>query len=355
MKHKVLSDALQGIDPRLIEEAMANLKFREDPSPERSKNMGKFENRAHRISARRLVGTVLAACLVFALAISAYAANLFGIREMFRSENRELPEAAETYIQNQGVVASMEELQAEVTQSLCDDSRLLVTLELHGKEDYFLLEQSVDPLDLVQNIGLEGNGTVEAYARSMGKKLLHVGVLLKGDNKIGVQSTTFQYHGDGSMTALVEAGLNGDISQATCLITAVVPGGNVEDVKRMEIPVQISGAARVAEGTYVPDDPDAVPNMSVGNATVTETPLGLTIRCPVTIPHADALNGMKVELVGLEYGEGGMVLEDDGNWYFTASMIQGTVEDSFTAVFYDWDGGLLGQIQFQNGVFEGFR
>lgn len=355
MKHKVLSDALQGIDPRLIEEAMANPKFREDCSPERSKNMGKFENRAHRISARRLVGTVLAACLVFALAISAYAANLFGMREMFRSENRELPEAAETYIQNQGEAASMEELQAEVTQSLCDDSRLLVTLELHGKEDYFLLEQSVDPQDLVQNIGLEGNGSVEEYAQSMGKQLLHVGVILKGDNMIGVQSTKFQYHGDGSMTALVEAGLNGEISEAACLITAVVPGGNVEDVKRMEIPVSISGAPVADDGEFVPDMPDAIAGMTVGNATVTESPMGLTIRWQVEIPENGELDVRNVELVGLDYGEGGMVLEDNGNWYFTASGIRGKLEASFTACFYDGDGGLLGQIQFQNGVFEGFR
>lgn len=347
MKHKVLSDALQGIDPRLIEEAMVAPKVREDPSPERSKNVGKFENRAHRISGRRLVGTVLVACLVFALAISAYAANLFGIREMFRSENRELPEAAETYIQNQEEVASMEELQAEVTQSLCDGSRLLVTLELHGKEDYFLLEQSVDPQDLVQNIGLEGNGTVEEYAQSMGKKLLHVGVLLNADNRIGVQSTKFQYHGDGSMTALVEAGLNGEISQATCLITAVVPGGNVEDVKRMEIPVSISGAPVVDNGEFVPDMPDAIAGMTMGNATVTESPMGLTIRWPVEIPEDGELDVRNVELNGLAYGEGGMVLEDDGNWYFTASMIQGDIGDHFLATFYDENGAVLGQIQFQ--------
>lgn len=308
--------------------------------------MGKFENRERHISTRRLVGTALAACLVFALAISAYAANLFGIREMFRSENRELPEAVETYIQNQEEVASMEELQAEVTQSLCDGSRLLVTLELHGKEDYFLLEQSVDPQDLVQNIGLEGNGTVEEYARSMGKKLLHVGVLLNADNRIGVQSTKFQYHGDGSMTALVEAGLNGEISEAVCLITAVVPGGNVEDVKRMEIPVSISGAPVVDNGEFVPDMPDAIAGMTVGNAAVTESPMGLTIRWLVVISEDGELSVRNVELDGLDYGEGGMVLEDDGNWYFTASMIRGTVADSFTAVFYDWDGAVLGKIEF---------
>lgn len=347
MKHSVISNALQDIDPRLIAEAMSAPNLREDRSQERSKSMEKYENRGHHTSGRRLVVAVLAACLVFALAISAYGANLFGIREMFRDENRDLPKEAETYIQSQEEAASMEELQAEVTQSLCDGNRLLVTLELHGKEAYFLLEQSVDPQDPVQSIGLDGSGTMEEYANSMGKQLLHVGVLLQGENFIGIQSTRFQYHGDGSMTVLAEAGLNGKISEAVCLITAVVPGGNVEDVKRIELPINISAAPAVENVEYVPDKPEAIAGMTVGNATVTESPMGLTIRWPVEIPEDGELDVRNVELVGLAYGEGGMVLEDDGNWYFTASMIQGTVADSFTAVFYDLSGTELGKIEFQ--------
>lgn len=347
MKHEFINQVLQNLDPALIEEAMVAPNFREGHSPERSKNMGKFENRERHISARRLAGTVLAACLVFALAISAYAANLFGIREMFRSENRELPETAETYIQNQEEAASMQELQAEVTQSLCDGGRLLVTLELHGKENYFLLDQSVDPQEPLTAIGLGGSGTVEEYAQSIGKQLLHVGVGVQGDNLIGVQSTRFQYHGDGSMTALVDAGLNGEITDAVCLITAVVPGGNVEDVRRMEIPINISGAPTVGSGEFVPDHANAVANMTIGNATVTESAMGLTIRWPMMVSDDREFNVKKVELEGLLYSEGGMVLEDDGNWYFTASMIQGSIDDSFTAAFYDWNDTLLGRVRFE--------
>lgn len=309
--------------------------------------MGKYESSKRHISSRRLVGTVLAACLVFALAISAYAANLFGIREMFRNENRELPETAETYIQNQEEAASMQELQAEVTQTLCDGNRLLVTLALRGKENYFLLDQSVDPQEPLTAIDLEGSGTVETYAQSMGKQLLHVGVRVQGDNLIGAQSTQFRYYGDGSMTALVDAGLNGEITDAVCLITAVVPGGNVEDVRRLEIPINIAGAPTVGSREFVPDHANAVANMTIGNATVTESGMGLTIRWPVMIPEDGELDVKKVELEGLPYSEGGMVLEDDGNWYFTASMIQGSIGDSFTAVFYDWNDAVLGSVCFK--------
>lgn len=347
MKHEFLNQVLYNLDPALIEEAMVAPNCREDRSPERSKNMGKYESSKRRISLRRLAGSVLAACVVFALAISAYATNLFGIREMFRNENRELPEAAETYIQNQEEAASMQELQAEVTQILCDCNRLLVTLTLRGKENYFLLDQSVDSQEPLTAIGLEGSGTVETYAQSMGKQLLYVGVRMQGDNLIGVQSTQFRYHGDGSMTALVDAGLNGEITDAVCLITAVVPGGNVEDVRRMEIPINISGAPTAGSGEYVPDHTNAVANMTIGNAIVTESALGLTICWPIMVPGDGELDVKKVELEGIPYGEGGMVLEDDGNWYFTASMIQDSIGDSFTATFYDWNDILLGSVQFE--------
>ncbi|MEE0111531.1 MAG: hypothetical protein UEP57_11725 [Oscillospiraceae bacterium] len=42
--------------------------------------------------------------------------------------------------------------------------------------------------------------------------------------------------------------------------------------------------------------------------------------------------------------EGGSVLEDDGNWYFQFSTGQGTVTDTLTVHFYDWDKQLIGDI-----------
>ena len=57
-------------------------------------------------SHRKLAVLILAACLVFSLAVAAYAANLFGIRELFRTPYRELPETAVAYIQQETAAAT---------------------------------------------------------------------------------------------------------------------------------------------------------------------------------------------------------------------------------------------------------
>ena len=77
------------IDSVYIEEAMDA-----GHAPERTSNMGKYENQRNAMQSRRLMALVLAACLMLSLAVAAYAMNFFGLREMFRTGNRELPEAA---------------------------------------------------------------------------------------------------------------------------------------------------------------------------------------------------------------------------------------------------------------------
>ena len=57
-------------------------------------------------------------------------------------------------------------------------------------------------------------------------------------------------------------------------------------------------------------------------------------------------NIKKVEFDGLVYGQGGTVLEDDGNWWFTVSGCTGNVGDTLIARYYDWDDQLVGTIMF---------
>ena len=96
---------------------------------------------------------------------------------------------------------------------------------------------------------------------------------------------------------------------------------------------------------FVPEDPNAIPGVTLGNATVTDSPLGMTIRWPESI--ADGCEVMKVEIEGCTYGEGGSVMAEDGSYIFTANMVQGTIDDSFTVKFYDWDKNLMGEVVFR--------
>lgn len=341
MNRDLINKAITGISAQYIDEAL-EAPAREN-APERTKPMGKFENRQRGTSIRRIVAVALAACLLLALAATAYATNIFGLRELFNTENRQLPEKAVPYIQQHTEAVSQEGLTAQVKESLCNNGKLMATVEVSGGDKYILCEQSFNQENPVSSIGVPGEQTLQEYADSQGKTLLFVGVMLDGENFVGVQSTRFEYDGSGKLIVLAEADLTGEVTEATCHVSAYEADAAVADILRLEIPFTVSPADG-QERVFTPDNATAIPGLTVGNATVTDSPLGMTIRWPETI--ADSCDVMKVEIEGCTYGEGGSIMTEDGNYCFTASMVEGTIGDSFTVKFYDWDKDLIGQVVF---------
>lgn len=362
MNRKLISKALGGIDDHFIAESMVYREANPRHSPERTRKMGKYENRNAGHSHRRLFALVLAACLVFSLAITAYAANLFGIREMFRTPYRELPEAVEPYIQQhtdavqsyipQNTEAAREEhWSARVTESLCDGTKILVTVTISGGDQYIVVPTDAMPSDTVGWIGLSGDQTLESYAQSQGKKLLLVGATLRRSEGLGIftESQKFENSSPSEMYILVEADRTSSdpAGDAVCQVYAREAGS--EAVERLELPFTLEEAPKEEESILVPVTPDAIPGMTVGEATVTETPLGISVRWMETITDQDAHYDIKkVEFDELtDYDGGGLVQADDGNWYFQISMGKGEVTDTLTAHFYDWENQPIGDIVFK--------
>lgn len=351
MNRKLISKALGGIDDSFIAESMTYRGKKTQLPPERTSKMGKFENRNAGHTSRRLFTLILAACLIFSLAITAYAANLFGIREMFRTYNRELPEAAEPYIQQHTEAAQTEDWSARITESLCDGSRILLTVTVSGGDQYIVAPTDAMPSDTVGLIGLSGDQTLESYAQSQGKKLLLVGATLMHNEELGIftESQRFENSSPTEMHILVTADRTGSepAGNAVCKVYAL----DVESdtVERLELPFTLTEAPKEGESIFVPVTPDAIPGMTVGEATVTETPLGISVRWMETITDQDAYYDiMKVDFDEItNYDGGGSVLEDDGNWYFQIYMGKGEVTDTLTAHFYDWDKQPIGDIVFR--------
>lgn len=341
MNRDLINKAITGISSAFLEEAMTSPA--RETAPERTKKMGKFENRQRGTSSRRIVTVALAACLIFAMAATAYATNIFGLRDLYNIGTRQLPEEAVPYIQENKESASQEGLSARVTESLCNNGKLMATVEISGGDKYVLCEQSYNQEDPASLIGIQGNQTLQEYADSQGKTLLFVGARLDGENFAGVGSIMFQYDGNGNLTALVEENLTGDITEATCHVSANEADAAMEDIMRLEIPFSVTPTPS-SDREFVPDDPDAIPGMTLGNATVNDSPLGMTIRWPEII--SESCDVMKVEIEGCTYGEGGSTQTEDGNYCFTANMVQGTIGDSFTVKFYDWDKEFIGQVVF---------
>lgn len=289
-------------------------------------------------SHRKLAALILAACLVFSLAATAYAANLFGIRELFRTYYRELPETAEAFIQQETAAAKAEEgWSCAITESLSDNSTVMATVTIRGGDKYIVAPTDANPDGSARVIGIAGEQTLSEYAASQGKKLLLVGasILKVGDEEIGGGSQRMENVSESEMVILTQCTKTVSASnlEAVCLVYAREEGSN--DVQRVELPFVLSEAPAASEGVvYHPLKPDAIPGLTFGDMAVTETPLGYNIRMPATVTDWEARrNIMKVEIEGLTYGEGGAFIENEtGDYYFEAFMCQGTLGDfwSFT-------------------------
>lgn len=335
MNRKLISKAISSIDDSFIAEAMS-VPAATAHTPERTQNMK---------HSRKLFRLILAACLIFALAFSVYAFHFLGLREMLGKTGKELPPEAEPYIQQHTETAGAEGWSARVVESLCDNSKIMVTVAVSGGDKYIIAPTDADPDTLAVNIGIAENQTLGEYAKSQGKQLLFVGATLRDHADSGGHgSQHFEHSGDSEMTILVQADVWGTQENAVCCVYAVDEQWNK---LTLDIPVTLNEAPVGNSGLYIPTNADAIPGITVGSMTVTETPLGITIRYMETITDRQAFDNMKkVEFDGITYGEGGLVLEDDGNWWRTVSRCTGSVGDTLTVRYYDWDDQEIGMICF---------
>ena len=350
MNRKLISKDISDIEDSFIAESMAPPVAKAGHAPERTSNMGKYENKRKGVNSRRLISLILAACLVFTLAITAYALNLFGIREMFRTQSRELPETADPYIQPHTETAVAEDWSARVTESLCDSGRILVTVTVSGGDKYVVAPTDASASDPVALIGISGEQTLGEYAASQGKQLLFVGASLLRNEHLGVFTQTEKCvnASDGEINILVDAARSGGeiAGDAICYLH-----GRTEDdeVLRLEVPFKLMQAPAAEAGSFVPDNPNAIPGITVISAFVEETPLGWTVSIISSVSHQDDLKSIKRmdadEITAFEGG--GFVLEDDGTWSTTWTMGKGNISDTLTVHFYDWDDQLIGDIVFE--------
>lgn len=340
MKGLKVMKGLSFINPKYIHEG----EFESISTPEKSTH-----------SHRKLAALILAACLVFSLAVTAYAANLFGIRELFRTFNRELPEAAKPYIQQETAATEAKEgWSCAITESLSDNSTVMATVTIRGGDKYIVAPTDASPNDSVGIIGIAGKQTLSEYAASQGKKLLLVGAQIRkvGDEEIGGGSQRMENVSESEMVILtkVRKTVSASNLEAVCLVYAREEGS--KEVQRIELPFVLSEAPTTSEEVvYHPLKPDAIPGMTFGDMTVTETPLGYNIRMSATVTDQDAYDIMKVEFDGLTDGERGAILKDDGNWHLEVNMCQGTLGGIMTVHFYDHDKQPIGEIEFREVIY----
>ena len=348
MNRKLISYALSNVEDVFIVETMLPTAAQMDRAPERTISMKNRTTNKSRIHTRRLIRLALAACLIFALAVTAYAFNFLGIREMLKNNGDELPSEAYEYIQTHDMSIDSKVWRCDVTESLTDENNIFITVTVTTPGEYVLVPTYASPEDSVSLIGLEGSQTLAEYAEAQKKKLMFVGMDIEEREALGIAHTaqSFESVSPQELTILLEAQktVSTPIKEVICVVT----GREETAVRSHHMGITLVEAPAESNGQYVPDNANPFPGMTIGNLTVSESPLGISIRFPTSVESQEVFDDIKkVEFDGIVRGKGGgWVLEDDGNWWHTISRCTGEVGDTLVARYYDWDNELIGTVTF---------
>ena len=304
--------------------------------------------RDHKTTLRFGRGLLAAAVVAAMVTCVAFAANFFGIQEMFSRSGRQFPNDAAADIQRHQVKGDGAGWACAVTESLSDASTVMVSITVTSEDEYVLVPTDAQPDDPAADIGLAGDGTLADYAAERGKKLLMVGAGIGNAEDLGIDSASLSFENvsDGELVILINAKKNASAAaiDAVCTVTAVEADSGA--VQRVELPFTLKEST--AEDTvYLAADGQTISGLEFGEARVEETSLGLNLEIPVKALDEDALRDiMKIDFAGLAYDEGGFVLGDDGTWTGKYPMCRGDIDGELRALVYDWDNQLLGEIVF---------
>ncbi len=345
MKRETITLMLNGLADDYISEAAAFCPASIQEGPERNVHMKK----------KRIITFVLAAALILALGAAAYAANLFGLRELYANPNRgDMPGEAADLIVTQSAEVEGDGWSASVQETYCDEGTVLVAVRVNADESYVIVPTDADLDSPLSSIGLPGEESLREYAQKEGKTLLFVGANLDPE-ALGLDSAgeRFENASPQEMTIYVE-GARGSGTAApvdtVCTVVAVAWSPEMQDSdtltpERRELPITLIEGKSTPLGQYAPVDSHALPGFELGELSLTQTPLGIELRLKMSaLDEETASNLLTLRLDGVEFHGAGSI---DPNGYAVFGQGQGDFGDRPTIRFLDWDKNIIAEVSFE--------
>lgn len=303
----------------------------------------------------RLLSIAAVAALVFALGIVAYAADLFGLRSLYANPNRgDMPEEAAGLIVSQNAEIKGEGWRARVLETYCDKGTVLVTVRVSADADTLVVPTDAELDSPLSEIGLPGEGTLREYAQKEGKTLLFVGANLDWE-ALGLNSAGEHFENPSPQELIIyvegaRSGVSAAPVETRCKIVAVAWSPETQDpdtviTERRELPLALTEGKSTLLGRYAPDDPHTLPGFELGELSLSQTPLGLSLRLEMkTLDEEAARNLLTLRLDGVEFHGAGVV---DPNGYAVFSQGQGNFGDSPVIHFLNWDKNPIAEVTFE--------
>ena len=273
--------AMNGIDDRFLS-AWEERQKKIAPLPE---GKGKYEARPGH---RRLWVLVLAACLVIAMALTAYAANFMGIREALTGTLKQVSPGEAAYITPETAAAESDAgWSCALTESLYTGEKIMLSVTIRAGEEYILIPAYINGSYPVGEIGLSGDETLQEYADRLGKTLLKAEASMDfTDWDVNGQGIFPRSNGTNELTLILssEHTLRGpETLTGTCTVY-VWPLGQEEPTTET-LPLSLT-AAPEPEGDkqiFHPVVSDSVPGMLFQDGTPSKSLSGYRLQLPFTV------------------------------------------------------------------------
>lgn len=304
--------------------------------------------------ARKLLMLAAVFAMLLALGTGAYAVAFGGIGELWPKASQDqpaFPTEAAREIKSREELAQTEDWTCRIVETYCDDAKLIITANVSCNDQYIPVATDAMGEEPAAVYGFDYQGSLAEYVAAQGKQLLLMNLGISDEN-VGIVSASllFETVSDRELLILYSAEKREvfDKIETSCTVIAQVAGA--AEPERIELPLVLQAGSAKELGVYAPLDPDAVPGIHAGEATLTKTPLGLSIQYPIQITDEEAyydtmfFNGVEVNFKG----EGALgFTAEDGTEYARLTMGEGQVGDRLTIRYYDWDKQPIGDLVFQ--------
>lgn len=273
--------AMNGIDDRFLT-AWEERQEKFVPLPE---GKGNYEARPGH---RRLWALILAACLVIAMALTAYAVNFMGIREAMTGTLEQVSPGEAAYITPETAAAESDAgWSCALTESLYTGEKIMLSVTIRAGEEYILIPAYINGSYPVGEIGLSGDETLQEYADRLGKTLLKAEASMDfTDWDVNGQGIFPRSNGTNELTLILDSEhtLRGpETLTGTCTVYVWPLGQEEPTIETLPLSLTAAPEPEGDKQIFHPVVSDSVPGMLFQDGTLSKSLSGYRLQLPFTI------------------------------------------------------------------------
>lgn len=273
--------AMNGIDDRFL----SAWEERQKEIVSLPEGNGKYGTRHGR---KRLWVLILAACLVIAMALTAYAVNFMGIREAMTGTLEQVSPGEAAYITPETAAAESDAgWSCALTESLYTGEKIMLSVTIRAGEEYILIPAYINGSYPVGEIGLSGDETLQEYADRLGKTLLKAEASMDfTDWDVNGQGIFPRSNGTNELTLILDSKhtLRGpETLTGTCTVYVWPLGQEEPTIETLPLSLTAAPEPEGDKQIFHPVVSDSVPGMLFQDGTLSKSLSGYRLQLPFTV------------------------------------------------------------------------